>query len=65
MLDILRIAWVIVWGVLQSLAVADPASAQNLDALYQARAVVTGQSGEPAFRATARRDSGWHKLPHW
>jgi uncharacterized protein len=56
--DCLRIAWAIVCGVLLSLATASVASAQNLDALYQAKAVVTGQSEEnriPGFADCLRQ----------
>jgi uncharacterized protein len=42
--DILRIAWVIVCGAFSVLTIAGAASAQDLDTLYQAKAVVTGQS---------------------
>jgi uncharacterized protein len=52
--DILRIVWVI----LLSLTTAVAASAQNLDALYQAQAIVTGQSEEnriPGFADCLRQ----------
>ncbi|WP_394891318.1 DUF2066 domain-containing protein [Mesorhizobium sp. AaZ16] len=55
---ILRIAWAIVCGVHLSLATAGAASAQDLDALYQAKAVVTGQSEEnriPGFADCLRQ----------
>lgn len=42
--DILRIVWVIACGAFSVLTTAGAASPQDLDTLYQAKAVVTGQS---------------------
>ena len=57
MRDRLRIAWVVACGLLLSLA-AGAALPQDIDTLYQAKAVVTGQSEEnriPGFADCLRQ----------